>query len=273
MLGARSLSSRKPTQGVTMTASPCEGPWELDLLTHWQLRLAGKPVQVAFRQQRILAALALLGSRPRQVLAGLLWPAAPEAKAAGNLRTGVGQISRSLPCVLSITHDSLALDTGVIVDWRCLQERMSLIQTHATVPEPAHIATLKRAVLLPGWNDDWAIFEHERLNQRRLAALETLAERFLALGDGRHCAEAAGAAATIEPLRESAHRLLIQGHLSTGDYYPALRAFELFRTRLSDELGLQPSPQMQQLIANITIAQGPLHSAAEWRTMARWRRM
>jgi DNA-binding SARP family transcriptional activator len=150
---------------------------------------------------------------------------------------------------------------------------MSLIQTHATVPEPAHIATLKRAVLLPGWNDDWAIFEHERLNQRRLAALETLAERFLALGDGRHCAEAAGAAATIEPLRESAHRLLIQGHLSTGDYYPALRAFELFRTRLSDELGLQPSPQMQQLIANITIAQGSLHSAAAWRTMARWRRM
>jgi hypothetical protein len=178
-----------------------------------------------------------------------------------------------LTVVLSITHDSLALDTGVIVDWQCLQERLSLIQTHATVPEPAHIATLKRAVLLPGWNDDWAIFEHERLNQRRLAALETLAERFLALGDGRHCAEAAGAAATIEPLRESAHRLLIQGHLSTGDYYPALRAFELFRTRLSDELGLQPSPQMQQLIANITIAQGPLHSAAEWRTMARWRRM
>jgi hypothetical protein len=71
MLGARSLSSRKLTQGVTMTTSPCEGPWELDLLTHWQLRLAGKPVQVAFRQQRILAALALLGSRPRQVLAGL----------------------------------------------------------------------------------------------------------------------------------------------------------------------------------------------------------
>jgi DNA-binding SARP family transcriptional activator len=87
--------------------------------------------------------------------------------------------------------------------------------------------TLKSAVLLPGWNDDWVVFEQERLNQRRLAAFETLAKRFLALGDGKHCAEASGAAATIEPLRESAHRRLLT----------ALGAFELFRTRLADELG------------------------------------
>jgi DNA-binding SARP family transcriptional activator len=245
-----------------MTASNCEGPWELDLLRHWQLRLAGKPVQVAFRQQRILAAIALLGSRPRRFLAGLLWPAAPEAKAAGNLRTGVGQISRKLPCVLSITHDSLALNAGVIVDWQSLQERISLIQLDATVPEPAHVAPLESAVLLPGWYDDWVIFEQERLNRRRLEALETLAERFLALGDGRHCAEAAGAAATIEPFRESAHRLLVQGHLSAGNYCPAIRAFELFRTRLADELGVEPSPQMQQLIASLdrTLPMNPVRS-------------
>jgi DNA-binding SARP family transcriptional activator len=230
-----------------------QGPWELDLLGHWQLRLAGEPVEVAPRQQRILSALALLGTRPRGVLAELLWPTAPETKAAGNLRTGMWKISHDLPGVLSASHDSLALAPRVVVDWHRLQDRMSVIQSSVTPPDAADIAALESAVLLPGWYDDWAISEQERANQRRLVALEALAEKFLAAGDGSHCAEAAGVAAAIEPLRESPVQLLVQGHIATGNYYPAVKAFEDFRTLLTDELGVEPSPRLQTLIAEITV--------------------
>jgi DNA-binding SARP family transcriptional activator len=230
-----------------------QGPWELDLLGHWQLRLAGEPVEVAPRQQRIIAALALLGSRPRSVLAELLWPAALETKAAGNLRTGMWKISHDLPGILSPSHDSLALSPRVIVDWHRLQERMAMIQSPVTPPDPADIAALESAVMLPGWYDDWVITEQERSNQRRLAALEVLAEKFLTRGDGTHCAEAAGVAAQIEPLRESPIQLLVQGHISTGNYYPAVKTFEDFRTLLTDELGVEPSPRLQHLIAEITV--------------------
>jgi DNA-binding SARP family transcriptional activator len=239
-------------QGSMMTPVK-QGPWELDLLGRWQLRLAGEPVEVAPRQQRILSALAVLGSRPRGVLAELLWPTALEAKAAGNLRTGMWKISHDLPGVLSISHDSLALAPRVIVDWHRLQDRMSMIQGPATTPDPADIAVLEGAVLLPGWYDDWAITEQERSNQRRLAALEVLAEKFLAAGNGTRCAQAAGVAAAIEPLRESPVQLLVQGHIATGNYYPAVKAFEDFRTLLTDELGVEPSPRLQRMIAEITV--------------------
>jgi SARP family transcriptional regulator, regulator of embCAB operon len=230
-----------------------QGPWELDLLGHWQLRLAGEPVEVAPRQQRIIAALAVLGSRSRGVLADLLWPGALETKAAGNLRTGMWKISHDLPGVLSISHDSLALAPRLIVDWHGLQEREAAISSPTTPPDPADIAALESAVLLPGWYDEWVLTEQERSNQRRLVALEVLAEKFLARGDGSRCAEAAGVAALIEPLRESPVQLLVQGHISTGNYYPAVKAFEDFRTLLTDELGVEPSPRLQHLIAEITV--------------------
>jgi DNA-binding SARP family transcriptional activator len=230
-----------------------QGPWELDLLGHWQLRLAGEPVDVAPRQQRILAALALLGSRPRSVLAELLWPTTPETKAAGNLRTGMWKISHDLPGILSISHDSLALAPRVVVDWHRLQERMTYIQSRLAAPDPADISALENAVMLPGWYDDWAIVEQERADQKRLSALEALAENFLALGDGTRCAQAASVAAAIEPLRESPIQLLVQGHISTGNYYPAVKAFEDFRALLTDELGVEPSPKLQNLIAEITV--------------------
>jgi DNA-binding SARP family transcriptional activator len=237
---------------VTMTPAR-QGPWELDLLGHWQLRLAGELVEVAPRQQRILAALALLGSRPRGVLAELLWPAAPDTKAAGNLRTGMWKISHDLPGVLSISHDSLALAPRVIVDWHRVQERMAFIQSPTTAPDPADVALLEGAVMLPGWYDDWMISEQERSNQRRLVALEALAAKFLAVGDGTRCAQAAGVAARIEPLRESPIQLIVQGHISTGNYYPAVKAFEDFRALLTDELGVEPSPRLQHLVAEITV--------------------
>jgi DNA-binding SARP family transcriptional activator len=230
-----------------------QGPWELDILGHWQLRLAGEPVEVAPRQQRILSALALLGNRPRSVLAEVLWPTTQETKAAGNLRTGMWKITHDLPGVLVISGDTLALAPRVIVDWHRLQERISVIQSPATPPDPSDIAALESAELLPGWYDDWAIAEEERANQKRLGALETLAEKFLAAGDGTRCAEAARVAAMIEPLRESPVQLVVQGHIATGNYYPAVKAFEDFRTQLTDELGVEPSPRLQQLIAEITV--------------------
>ncbi len=230
-----------------------QDPWELDLLGHWQLRQGGVVVDVAPRQQRIIAALALLGSRPRSVLAELLWPATPEARAAGNLRTGMWKISHDLPDVLSITSDSLALAPRVTLDVHRLQERIAAIASPATRPDPADIAALESAVLLPGWYDDWVITEQERADQRRLRALEVLAGKFLAAGDGARCSEAAGVAASIEPLRESPIQLMVQGHISTGNYYPALRAFEDFRALLIDELGVEPSPRLQHLITEITV--------------------
>jgi DNA-binding SARP family transcriptional activator len=56
----------------------------------------------------------------------------------------------------------------------------------------------------PDWYDDWLQMERERFRQLRLHALETLAERFVALGRHAQAIDAALAAVQVDPLRETA---------------------------------------------------------------------
>ena len=55
-----------------------------------------------------------------------------------------------------------------------------------------------------------------------------------------------------EPLRESAHRMVISAHLAEGNCSEALRQYERFRALLADALGLEPSPQLTELIWHAT---------------------
>ena len=56
--------------------------------------------------------------------------------------------------------------------------------------------------LLPGWYDDWVVFERERLRQRLLHALEMLSLRLVRQGRFGEAVEAA-LLVHAEPLRES----------------------------------------------------------------------
>src|SRR5919202_1528765 len=106
--------------------------------------------------------------------------------------------------------------------------------------------------LLPDWYDDWVLFERERYRQLALHALEAQAERLQELGRPPEALQRALAAVRSEPLRESGHRLLIRVHLAEGNAVEALRQFELCRRLLRDRLGLDPSPQLVELVAPLT---------------------
>jgi DNA-binding SARP family transcriptional activator len=225
--------------------------WHLSLLGAWRLRRGSTAVTVASREQRLLACLGLFGCRHRSFLAGLLWPKSSESQAAGNLRTTVWCISHTFPHLLSTGADTLELEESVRVDARALQRQVAAIQTQpqATIPD-TYVESLGRADLLPGWYDDWVIFEQERFRQLRLGALEFLARQHLAAGEPAKAVEAALAAAGIEPLRESAHLLLVQGHLGAGNRAAAVRAYTMFADRLYDELGVPPSDQLSSLVSD-----------------------
>jgi DNA-binding SARP family transcriptional activator len=102
--------------------------------------------------------------------------------------------------------------------------------------------------LLPGWYDDWVLFERERLRQLRLHALETLALALAAEGRFAAAVEAGLAAIRTEPLRESAHRVVVRVHLAEGNLTEALRQYELCRRLFRAELGLEPSALLTDLV-------------------------
>ncbi|MCU1516030.1 MAG: hypothetical protein JWQ75_751 [Pseudarthrobacter sp.] len=224
--------------------------WDLSLLGAWRLRRGSTTVTVASREQRLIACVGLLGCRHRSFLAGLLWPKSSETQAAGNLRTTVWCISHAFPHLLQTAPDTLELDTSVRVDVTTLQQDVAMIRTQpeARIPD-SYLESLSRADLLPGWYDDWVVFEQERVRQLRLAALELMARQHLAAGDAGSAVIAALSAAGIEPLRESAHLLLVQAHLAAGNRAAAVRAYTMFASRLQGELGVLPSSQLSDLVA------------------------
>ena len=95
--------------------------------------------------------------------------------------------------------------------------------------------------------DGFAQAESGRLEELRLVCLEERIEAELALG--RHAALVGELEATVveQPLRERLRGQLILALYRSGRQGDALAAYQAARRMLSDELGLEPSPELREL--------------------------
>ncbi len=202
--------------------------------------------------QRLLALLSLSGRPARSAVAGQLWPDVPEEQAHASLRSVLWRLRRTVPGIVEASGGALALAAGVVVDVRELLSWAQRVHEpragtqRTTLPDAA-----VRGDLLPGWYDEWVLLERERLRQARLHALEAVAGRLAAEGRHGEALDAAHLAVRAEPLRESAHRTLVEVHLAEGNVAEAIRAYEVFRALLLDELGVSPTERMTRLVRGI----------------------
>ncbi|MGY1727828.1 BTAD domain-containing putative transcriptional regulator [Geodermatophilus sp. SYSU D01062] len=214
--------------------------------------------------QRLVAHVCLSGRPPRATIAGQLWPDVPEEHAHGSLRSALWRLHRVAPGLVHASGSVLSLAEGVRVDvqelgdWARRVRDPSCPLAEVDVPEVG-----LRGELLPGWYDDWVLLERERLRQLRMHALEDVATRLAAAGRYGDALQAAYAAVRAEPLRESAHRVVIRVHLAEGNAAEALRAYEQFRVVLADELGVRPSERMTHLVAGLRPVPQP--ATGTWR--------
>ncbi|MEV6628550.1 bacterial transcriptional activator domain-containing protein [Amycolatopsis sp. NPDC051114] len=102
---------------------------------------------------------------------------------------------------------------------------------------------------MPEWSDnEWVLLEQEQYHQLRLYALEALAKRLTTAGRHGEAVAAGLAAVRAEPLRESAHRVLVDAHLAAGNRASARHQYEQCRRTLLEELGLEPSDALRGLL-------------------------
>ncbi|MGY1640552.1 BTAD domain-containing putative transcriptional regulator [Geodermatophilus sp. SYSU D00703] len=161
--------------------------------------------------QRLVAFLCLSGRPTRTAVAGRLWPGVPEDQAQMRLRSTLWRLRRAAPGLVEGTGGALSLAAGVRVDvrelhgWaeRALDPRARVDRT--SLPDPALWGDL-----LPGWHDDWVLLERDRVRQHRVHALEAVAVRLAAARHHGMAVQAAHLAVRAEPLRESAHRTLVE---------------------------------------------------------------
>ena len=223
------------------TSAPDVRP-HLHLLDGFRLEFGRTQVHIVPGAQRLLALLALRrGPMPRGVAAALLWPDATARRAAACLRSSLWRVGKPSSLV-EVVEDALVLRVDVDVDFH---------RAYALTAEPGaspDAVPLLRADLLPGWSQPWVQEERDWWRQARLRALEELSERFRAGGDRHHAHQAALAAVQTDPLRESAHRTLVQLHLADGNPAQAVRQYQSYRALLRAELGMEPSPHIHDLM-------------------------
>jgi DNA-binding SARP family transcriptional activator len=211
-------------------------------------------VSVSEGTQRLVAYVAL-HDRPvaRLRVAGALWPDTTEARALANLRSALCRLKRFDCMVIDASGGQLAMAPGAEVDvWQLRELVSSAVRASVDVRADRLDALATTGELLPGWFDEWVINERERFRMLRIHVLEGMCRVLAEVGEFGRAIDACLVVVGEEPLRESAHRALITAHLLQGNRGDALRQFEAYRRMMHDDLGLEPSSEMRQLVRQLS---------------------
>lgn len=225
---------------------------DVALLGGFESAYRGNRVSLPLGSQRLLAFLALQdGGAHRVAAAERLWPDSSPARAAASLRSALWRGRRIADITLiECVGPRLRLSPAVRVDLHML-----LCQARRILRDPCLVANNNHEVLvdglsrdlLPAWAEDWLVVERELWDQMRLHTLEILAQQLYSSAQYLRALQTALAAVAIEPIRETAHRIIIEIHMAEGNAGSALKHYQRYRALLQRELGVAPSPRMAEL--------------------------
>lgn len=211
----------------------------------------GRRISVPEGGKRLLVFVALHGGQAtRRYAAGSLWPDGGDARACGNLRSALWRLKRAGIDLLTADKFTVGLRPETEVDVLALHEWAARVSRGVLQPSDLDMyPTCAEAVdILPGWYDEWVIFERERLRQRMLHALEALSRDLIERRMWCEAVEAAMTAVSIEPLRESAQVALAQAHLAEGNVVEARRSIARYRSLLRTEMGIDLTGELATVL-------------------------
>ena len=266
---------------------------DIRILGALQVVLEGTPVEVPGRQQQAILFMLVL-NRGRAVrasrLVDALWGPTPPPSAAASLRVSVSKLRR----VLRSAPPSQVLLTasgGYVLDV-CAEQtdvgrfEQALAAAHVASGPRERSQHLDRALSMwrgppgpaPEYDADVSS-ELARLVELRDLALEDRAEAALELGRHRELVPELEALVAQAPLRERRTGLLMLALDRSGRQADALAAFRVLRSRLVEELGLEPSAELQAVERAVldggTAAmsrgqESPRVPSTQGRTRSRW---
>jgi predicted ATPase/DNA-binding SARP family transcriptional activator len=242
-------------------------PLEIRLLGPFEVLVGGRPADVGGgKRQGLLAVLALRRGHVVGVdaLVEALWgedlPTAPRNAVqhhVARLRAALGQEaivgSSDGYAVREANVDALRFEELLAEARAVLREG----DAHGAAESIAFALGLWRGSALHGLTDTaWFSTEARRLEALRVDALEEQFEVALALGEHREIGSPLRATLDENPFRERLWGQLMLSLYRSGRQGDALETFQEARRVLSDELGLDPGPELQKLQAAI-LAQDP----------------
>lgn len=212
------------------------------------------------RQEQVLATLLLEANHvvPLSRLIDAAWDEQPPATAAHQVRKLVSDLRRRLPA----GPETLVTDgpgyRAVIAPDRLDATRFEHCVARARKAEAAGerrdavaqyqaALDLWRGPVMAGECGPVVASAATVLHERRLRAAERLVELRMELGESREVLDRLRALVAEHPLRESLRSLLMTALYRCGRRADALHEYETLRRTLSDELGIDPGPELAQL--------------------------
>lgn len=213
-----------------------------------------------------------LHSRDR--LTALLWPERDEEHGRGSLHSALTSIreclkkrqdSHNAPHLCSEqAHVGLVVDPDLELDLHVLREAAELARAANKVLSNETITRLQDALnryrsdFLQGFLvnaapdlDEW-ISQQRGLWHRRVGWIcKRLSRAYFTGGGLPQAIETAARWVKLDPWSEAAHYHLIEAQPAAGDRTAALRSYQACRAILTAELGIEPSPEIEDLAKHV----------------------
>ena len=229
---------------------------EVRLLGPLEVAVDGRLLDVRRQKQRALLALLALRAGevvPTDRLVDELWGDEPPKAAVGSLQNFVSELRKMLGADLLVTRSP-----GYVLD--ISREAVDVHRFERIVREVGNAAPEQRAAsvreALALWRgpaladvqlEHAMVAEAARLEESRLAAWEDRLEAELELGRQSQVVGELESVVAKHPLRERPVGLLMLALYRGGRQADALDAYRRARETLIDELGIDPSPELQRL--------------------------
>jgi predicted ATPase/DNA-binding SARP family transcriptional activator len=219
---------------------------------------SGALVAVAGARLRgLIARLALAGGQPVSTgaLAEAVWDLDPPADVANALQTLVSRARRTLGGASAVEQSAAGYRLAVTPDDVDALRFERLVAQGA----PAEALSLWRGPALADAGDFAGPFAR-RLEELRLEATVTVLAGEIDAGRGAARSGELEALVAAHPLHEQLAGLLMRALAAAGRQADALAAYGALRTRLADELGIDPGPQLRAVhlaVLRGEVAAGP----------------
>ncbi len=269
---APSLSSGIFGNGRDWPLAASSQPYSFLLLGRFQARRERAEWEQldGHKLQEIISYLLLFRQRPhqREVLAGTLWGASSPPRSRKNLRQSLWQLQEkrqtaevsppSTPLLLVEKEWVQINQDGIWLDVEELEAAFDGVQStpgeQLTIDQAAEIeraVELYRGDLLEGWQEDWCVFERERLRAINLTMLEKLVGYCEASGRFEEGLIHGERLLRHDRAHERAHWRMMRLNYLAGDRTGALRQYDKCRSALAEELGVAPGRLTRMLYEQI----------------------
>jgi DNA-binding SARP family transcriptional activator/tetratricopeptide (TPR) repeat protein len=215
------------------------------------------------RQRAVLARLALAAGQVVTIdrLIDDVWAGDPPPTAVNTVQSYVSLLRRALGAASYVRRDGPGYVLDVdreMLDVHRFEDGVTAATAKLAADPATALERLDQALgewrgpcLADVADEEWARAAAVRWDELRLAAIEARFDALLALGRAAEAATGLERMTEEHPLREGFVRRMMLALYRSGRQAAALRAYSRTRTLLADELGLDPTPELQLLQAAI----------------------